>query len=130
VYFKRLNFYTIMNLYIFCIFDHVLTLWSFFYLYISLNLDEYDIPSSSCSSIDFFMHPSIINVVSSTFDFVLCPTLSMCFFHLIPFFILPGLMCLLHLIPFSVLLLLVCVLHLIPLFFLPMSVFFVHLIIN
>jgi hypothetical protein len=76
-----------MNLYIFCIFDHVLTLWSFFYLYISLNLDEYDIPSSSCSSIDSFMHPFIINVVSSTFDFVLCPTLSMCFFHLIPFFL-------------------------------------------
>jgi hypothetical protein len=80
--------------------------------------------------IDSFMHPFIINVVFSAFDFVLCPTLSMCFFHLIPFFILPLLMCLLHLIPFSVLLLLMCVLHLIPLFVLPMYVFLVHLIVN
>jgi hypothetical protein len=35
----------------------------FFNPYIFLNLYEYDIPSSSCSSIDSFMHPSIINVV-------------------------------------------------------------------
>ncbi len=35
----------------------------FFNPYIFLNLDKYDIPSSSCSSIDFFMHPSMINVV-------------------------------------------------------------------
>jgi len=46
----------------------------FFHPYIYLNLDEYDIPSSSCFSIDFFMHPSIINVVYFTSDFVLCPT--------------------------------------------------------
>jgi hypothetical protein len=39
------------------LFDH------FFDLYISLNLNEYDIPFSSCFSIDSFMHPSIINVV-------------------------------------------------------------------
>ncbi len=96
MYCKRFNFCT-MNSYFFCILDHALTLWSFFYLYISLNLDEYNVPSSLCSSIDFFMHPSIINVVSFAFYFVLCPTLSMCLFHLIPFFILPLLMCLLHL---------------------------------
>ncbi len=129
MYCKRFNFCT-MNSYFFCILDHALTLWSFFYLYISLNLDEYNVPSSLCSSIDFFMHPSIINLVSFAFYFVLCPTLSMCRFHLIPFFILPLLMCLLHLIPFSILLLLVCVLHLIPLFVLPMSMFLVHLIVN
>ncbi len=46
----------------------------FFNPCISLNLDEYVIPSSSCSSIDSFMHPSIINVVSSTFNFIFCPT--------------------------------------------------------
>ncbi len=46
----------------------------FFNPYISLNLDEYDIPSGSCFSIDFFMHPSIINVVFFTFDFVICLT--------------------------------------------------------
>ncbi len=52
----------------------------FFYPYISLNLDEYDIPSSSCSSIDFFMHPSMINVVSSTSNFILCPIVVNVFF--------------------------------------------------
>jgi hypothetical protein len=30
----------------------------FFYPYISLNLDEYDIPLNSCFSINYFMHPS------------------------------------------------------------------------
>jgi hypothetical protein len=46
----------------------------FFNPYIFQNLYEYDIPSSSCFSIDSFMHPSIINVVSFTFDFLFCPT--------------------------------------------------------
>jgi len=46
-----------------------------FYPYISLNLDKYDIPSNSCSSIDSFMHPSMINVVSSRSNFVFCPTI-------------------------------------------------------
>ncbi len=37
----------------------------FFNPYVSLNLYEYDIPSSSCFSIDSFMHHFTINVVSS-----------------------------------------------------------------
>jgi len=46
-----------------------------FYPYISLNLDKYDIPFNSCFSIDSFMHPSMINVVSSTSNFFFCHTI-------------------------------------------------------
>jgi hypothetical protein len=42
----------------------------FFYPYIFLNFKDYGIPSSSCSLVD----PSIINVVFSMFDSILCPT--------------------------------------------------------
>jgi hypothetical protein len=46
----------------------------FFYPYISLNLDEYDIPLNSCFSINSFMHLSIINVISFASDFIFYPT--------------------------------------------------------
>jgi hypothetical protein len=73
----------------------------FFYPYISLNLDEYHIPSSSCSSIYFSMHPSIINVVFLHLILFFVLFLSMYLLHLIPFFVLPMLLCLVHLTLFS-----------------------------
>jgi len=82
----------------------------FFYPCISLNLDDYDIPLSSCFSI-YFMHPSILmlSLLHLILFFVLF--LSMCLFHSIPFFILLLLVCFLHLIPFSFLFLSMCFIY-------------------
>ncbi len=46
----------------------------FFYPYISLGLEQYGIPSNSCSINDVFVHPSIFSVVFCASSSIMCPT--------------------------------------------------------